>query len=91
MRRTLYGHMCSSWHCHFLLIFPFGSREARAQIVSLLLDADKDHVSLRLERTMKRHLEEDDSDVKKITFREGVFLYVQIIPISTAQKNMTVG
>ena len=75
----------------FLLIFPFSPREARAQIVSLLVDADKEHESLRMERAMKRHLEEDGYDVKKITFGEGFFLYVQIMPITTAQKHMTVG
>ncbi len=75
----------------FLLLLPFGHGEARAQIVSLLVDADKDHESLRMERALRRHLEEDGYDVKKITFGEGFFLYVQIMPITTAQEKKTLG
>ncbi len=44
-----------------------------------------------MERVMNRHLEEDGNDVKKITFGEGFFLYVQIMPSTTAQQHMTAG
>ncbi len=75
----------------FVLILPFESREARAQIVSLLVDADGEHESLMMERAMKRYLEEDGYDVKKITFGEGFFIYVQLMPITTAQKHLRLG
>ena len=72
--------------CTFLFIFSFFPNVVEAQIVSLLIDSEKEKDSLTMEREMKKHLKAEGYEVKKITSREGFFLYVQFMPIKTVRE-----
>jgi len=66
--------------CTFLFIFSFCPNVAEAQIVSLLIDSEKEKDSLTMEKEMKKHLKAEGYEVQEITSREGFFLYVQYFP-----------
>ena len=69
----------------FLFIFSFCPNAVEAQIVSLLVDSEKDKDTLTMEREMKKHLKAEGYEVKETTSREGFFLYVQFMPIKTVR------
>ena len=71
------------------LIFSFFPIEATAQIVSLLVDTEKEKDSVTMEREMKKHLGAEGYEVKGISSREGFFLYVQFMPIKTVREQLT--
>jgi hypothetical protein len=70
----------------FLLVFSFFPDVVEAQIVSLLIDSEKEKDSLTMEREMKKHLKAEGYEVKEITSKEGFFLYVQFMPIKTVRE-----
>ena len=70
----------------FLLVFLFFPDVVEAQIVSLLIDSEKEKDSLTMEIEMKKHLKEEGYEVKEITSKEGFFLYVQFMPIKTVRE-----
>ena len=70
----------------FLFIFSFCPNAVEAQIVSLLVDSEKDKDTLTMEREMKKHLKAEGYEVKETTSREGFFLYVQFMPIKTVRE-----
>jgi len=72
----------------FLLMFPFIPNVVEAQIVSLLIDSEKEKDSLKMEIEMKKHLKAEGYEVKEITSREGFFLYVQFMPIKTVREQL---
>jgi len=72
----------------FLLMFPFIPNVVEAQIVSLLIDSEKEKDSLKMEIEMKKHLIAEGYEVKEITSREGFFLYVQFMPIKTVREQL---
>ena len=71
--------------CICLFIFSFCPNVVEAQIVSLLVDAEKEQDSWTMERAMKKHLKAEGYEVKETTSREGFFLYVQFMPIKTVR------
>ena len=70
----------------FLLVFLFPPDVVEAQIVSLLIDSEKEKDSLTMEREMKKHLKAEGYEVKEIASKEGFFLYVQFMPIKTVRE-----
>ena len=70
----------------FLLVFSFFPDVVEAQIVSLLIDSEKEKDSLTMEREMKKHLKAEGYEVKEIASKEGFFLYVQFMPIKTVRE-----
>jgi len=70
----------------FLLVFSFSPYVVEAQIVSLLIDSEKEKDSLTMEREMKKHLKAEGYEVKEIASKEGFFLYVQFMPIKTVRE-----
>ena len=74
-----------SLSCTLLFIFSFCPNVVEAQIVSLLIDSEKEKDSLTMEREMKKHLKAEGYEVKEITSKEGFFLYVQFMPIRTVR------
>jgi hypothetical protein len=74
--------------CTFLFILSFFPNVVEAQIVSLLIDSEKEKDSLTMEREMKKHLKAEGYEVKEITSREGFFLYVQFMPIKTVRQQL---
>ena len=75
-----------SLSCTFLFIFSFFPNVVEAQIISLLIDSEKEKDSLMMEIEMKKHLKAEGYEVKEITSREGFFLYVQFMPITTVRE-----
>ena len=72
--------------CSFLFIFSFCPTVVDAQIVSLLVDSEKEQDRLTMEREMKKHFETEGYEVKDISSKEGFFLYVQFMPIKTVRE-----
>jgi hypothetical protein len=72
--------------CTLLFIVSFFPNVVEAQIVSLLIDSEKEKDSLTMEIEMKKHLKAEGYEVKEITSREGFFLYVQFMPIKTVRE-----
>jgi hypothetical protein len=70
----------------FLLVFSFFPDVVEAQIVSLLIDSEKEKDSLTMEIEMKKHLNAEGYEVKEIASKEGFFLYVQFMPIKTVRE-----
>ena len=62
-----------SLSCTFLFIFSFCPNAVEAQIISLLIDSEKEKDSLTMEIEMKKHLKAEGYEVKEITSREGFF------------------
>lgn len=77
-----------SLSCTFIFIFSFFPNVVEAQIVSLLIDSEKEKDSLKMETEMKKHLKAEGYEVKEITSREGFFLYVQFMPIKTVRDQL---
>ena len=75
----------------FVLVFSLAPMKATAQIVSLLVDADEEDQSLKMEKALTKHLKEAGYEVKSITFKEGFFLYIQFMPITTVPKQRILG
>jgi len=75
-----------SLSCTFLFIFSFPPNVVEAQIVSLLINSEKEKDSLTMEIEMKKHLKAEGYEVKEITSKEGFFLYVQFMPIKTVRE-----
>jgi hypothetical protein len=75
-----------SLSCTFLFIFSFSPNVVEAQIVSLLINSEKEKDSLTMEIEMKKHLKAEGYEVKEITSKEGFFLYVQFMPIKTVRE-----
>lgn len=75
-----------SLSCTLLFLFSFCPNLVEAQIVSLLIDSEKEKDSLTMEIEMKKHLKAEGYEVKEITSREGFFLYVQFMPIKTVKE-----
>jgi hypothetical protein len=75
-----------SLSCTFLFIFT--PNVVAAQIVSLLVDSEKEKDSLTMEGEMKKRLKAEGYEVKETTSREGFFLYVQFMPIKTVRDQL---
>ena len=70
----------------FSLAFVFSPNVVEAQVVSLFVDSEREKDSSEMEGEMKKRLNAEGYQVKDITSREGFFLYVQFMPITTVRE-----